>query len=63
MDGTTRVYWVAALLPDGRAVVGMLAVLEPRPPAVEVVELNATPARSTLRGARVIEAELERSAA
>lgn len=58
MDGTSRVYWVAARLPDGRAVVGMLVVTEPPPrePA-QVIDLRSAPSRRTLRGERVIEVQ------
>lgn len=53
MDGTSRVYWVAARLDDGRAVVGMLVVTEPPREPAQVIDLHA-PSRATLRGTRVV---------
>lgn len=54
-NGTRTVVAIAAELADGRRVVGVLAVLEA---PSETVSTSARPSRRTLRGARVIEAEL-----
>lgn len=54
-NGTRTVVAIAAELADGRRVVGVLAVLEA---PSETVSTSARPSRRTLRGARVLEAEL-----
>lgn len=58
--GTETVVAVVARLADGRRVFGVLVVLDAPAP----IDASARPSRRTLRGERVIEAELlERSAA